>query len=119
MPESDEADVVTESTGQDKFCAKVEEGLVEELENICDRAVGKEFSGSLNTNCTQTVQEEVEHLTCLNKVSCTNFLLLSSFSFFIFLLLPFSDPACGGLTLAGCQVPTKASLSFSSSAGPL
>lgn len=55
MPELDEADAMTESTGQDKFCAKEEEGLAEELENICSRAVGKEFAGSLKTNHTPTV----------------------------------------------------------------
>lgn len=49
MPEPDEADAMTESTGQDKFCAK-EEGLAEELENICSRAVGKELAGSLKTS---------------------------------------------------------------------
>ena len=55
MPESDEADAMTESTGQDKFSSKEEEGLAEELENICDRATGKGFAGSLNTNHTLTV----------------------------------------------------------------
>lgn len=72
---------MTESTGQDRFCAK-EEGLAEELENICGRAVGKEFAGSLNANHTPTVWEETENLSWLDKeVSCTNFLLL--FEFFL------------------------------------
>lgn len=53
--ESDEADAMTESTGPNTFCAKEEQGLAEELENICSRPVGKEFAGSLNINYTLRV----------------------------------------------------------------
>lgn len=47
--------LMIESTGQYKFCAKEEQGLAEEQENICGRAVGKAFAGSLNINCALRV----------------------------------------------------------------
>lgn len=55
MHKSDEADAKTENAGLEQVVCWKEGGLAEEMENICDRALGNEFESSLNTNHTLTV----------------------------------------------------------------